>query len=99
MTPIRAVYVRMNNLLSELGSASTNLYQTIVALREQMQRLGISWVGAANDAYMRRLMEDMYEAEMTAVKIIAMHEYLYRSIEGYQKTETEIGLLIGDMRL
>ncbi|MBR4719087.1 MAG: hypothetical protein IKP31_02465 [Lachnospiraceae bacterium] len=99
MIPIDAVYIRMNGLLINLGTASVNLYREINDLKDRLQTIGISWSGTAYEAYSMRLFDDLRAMEHTAAGIVVMCELLYSALSMYQQTEMKVADIIGGLRL
>ena len=97
MIPIDAVYISMNSLLSELGTASVNLNREINGLKDRLQTIGISWKGTAYEAYSVRLFEDLETMEHTSAGILMMCKLLYSALSMYQQTEMKVADIIGGL--
>ena len=97
METISAVYVRMNILLEEMGTVSARLSREISDLRENMERLHISWEGKAYEEYHRVLMEDLSVMELKASNAVLMYQLLKEALTRYQVMETKIGEAVGGL--
>ena len=98
MTPVEAKYNGMNGLLERLQVSTASIAKEVEYLRERLRPLGISWTGAANDAYMYRLMEDLERIEVLSINMCAEQKLLRQAINSYQQAELNVNMLIGEMR-
>ena len=80
MVPINAVYVRMRELLNEMGDLAGNMVREITGIREKLDSIGISWCGTAYEAYSRRLLNDLDTMENTSKGIVVMCDLLFISL-------------------
>ncbi len=97
MVPINALYVRMSELLNELGTLSFGMIREITGLRERLSGIGISWSGTAYEEYSRRLLRDLDTMENTSKGIAVMCSLLYISLSRYQDTELKVADIIGGL--
>lgn len=97
MVPINAIYVRMRELLNELGILSVCMTCEVTDLKERLAGIGISWSGTAYEAYSRRLIRDLDTMENTSKGIAVMCTLLYISLSRYQETELKVADIIGGL--
>ena len=98
MLPLSAVYVRMKELLDELGVVSENLYVKITGLEDAISNLGISWEGTAYEQYSIRLRDDLNFMKAKALNLKVMYLMLSTLLAGYQNTEINVGSVIGGLK-
>lgn len=95
--PLNAVYVRMNELLEELGRVTAGVGREIACFKDRAEVLGISWLGTAYEVYSRRLLSDIEAMEQILAEVVVMCSLLCTSILRYQETEMKVSDIIGGL--